>query len=120
MIKVEQCLNPTGYLNIIRQSGASLHGSSVSICEIYFFQQDNAPCHKARIAQEWFHEHDSEFSFLQWAAQSPDLNPIEDLRDEMEQAIFAVKIHDQPTRHNCGKHWSQHRPASLWNVFDTL
>ena len=22
--------------------------------------------------------------------------------------------------HNCGKHWSQHRPASLWNAFDTL
>ena len=26
----------------------------------------------------------------------------------------------QPTWHNCGKHWSQHRPASLWNAFYTL
>ncbi|XP_055725810.1 oligophrenin-1-like isoform X5 [Salvelinus fontinalis] len=26
----------------------------------------------------------------------------------------------QPTWHNCGKHWSQHGPASLWNAFDTL
>ena len=24
----------------------------------------------------------------------------------------------QPTWHNCGKHWSQHSPASLWNAFD--
>ena len=26
----------------------------------------------------------------------------------------------QPTWQNCGKHWSQHGPASLWNAFDTL
>jgi hypothetical protein len=25
-----------------------------------------------------------------------------------------------PTWHNCGKHWSLHGPASLWNAFDTL
>ena len=25
-----------------------------------------------------------------------------------------------PTWHNCGKHWSQHGPASPWNTFDTL
>jgi len=27
-----------------------------------YFQQDNAPCHKARIISNWFLEHDSEFS----------------------------------------------------------
>ena len=26
----------------------------------------------------------------------------------------------QPTWHICGKHWSQHGPASLWNAFNTL
>jgi hypothetical protein len=26
----------------------------------------------------------------------------------------------QTTWHNRGKRWSQHRPASLWNAFDTL
>ena len=52
-----------------------------------FLQQDNAPYHKARIVQEWLHEHDIEFSLLQWPVQSPDLNPIEHLWGEMEQAI---------------------------------
>ena len=53
-----------------------------------FLQQDNAPYHKARIGQEWFHEHDSEFSLLRWRpVHSPDLNPIEHLWDEMERAI---------------------------------
>jgi hypothetical protein len=26
----------------------------------------------------------------------------------------------QPTSHNCGKYWSQHGPAFLWNAFATL
>jgi hypothetical protein len=26
----------------------------------------------------------------------------------------------QPSRHNSGKHWSQHGSSSLWSVFDTL
>jgi hypothetical protein len=26
----------------------------------------------------------------------------------------------QPIWHNCGKHWSRHGPASLWNAFEHL
>jgi arsenate reductase-like glutaredoxin family protein len=51
---------------------------------MYFFQQDNAPCPKARIVQEWFHNQASEFSLMHWPAQSPD---IEHLLEEMEQDI---------------------------------
>jgi len=29
-----------------------------------YFQQDNAPCHKARIISNWFLEHDNEFTVL--------------------------------------------------------
>ena len=48
-----------------------------------FLQQDYA----TRLVQEWFQEHDSEFSLLQWPAKSPDLNPIVHLWEEMERAI---------------------------------
>ena len=86
LIKVEQRLNATGYLNIfanqVHPFMAAMYPSANG-----FLQQNNSPCHKIRIDQEWFHEHDSEFSLLQWPAQSPDLNPIENLWDEMEQAI---------------------------------
>jgi len=30
------------------------------------FQQDNAPCHKAKMVQEWFEEHNNEFEVLTW------------------------------------------------------
>ena len=61
-----------------------------------FLQQDNVPRHKARKVQEWFHEHGSEFSLLQWPSHSPDLNPIEHLWDGMERAIWS---RDPPPAH---------------------
>ncbi|GBO11184.1 hypothetical protein AVEN_23734-1 [Araneus ventricosus] len=38
------------------------------------FQQDNAPCHKARIVFEWFEEHTDEFHLMSWPPNSSDLN----------------------------------------------
>ena len=51
------------------------------------FQQDNAPCHTAKIVQEWFEEHDKEFKVLPWPPNSPDLNPIEHLWDVLEKQV---------------------------------
>ncbi len=31
---------------------------------LMYFQQDNAPCHKAQIISDWFLEHDNEFTLL--------------------------------------------------------
>jgi hypothetical protein len=41
------------------------------------FHQDNDPKHTSRIARRWLK--DNEVNALEWAAQSPDLNPIEHL-----------------------------------------
>ncbi|GBL89930.1 hypothetical protein AVEN_178354-1 [Araneus ventricosus] len=53
------------------------------------FQQDNAPCHKARIVLEWFEEHTDEFHLMSWPHNSPDLNPMEHVWDVMERQLRA-------------------------------
>ncbi len=74
-----------------------------------YFQQDNAPCHKAQIISDWFLEHDNEFTLLNWPPNLPDLNPIEHLWDVVEREICIMDV--QPTNL---------QQKSLKNVFNTL
>ncbi len=69
----------------------SLYDYSVPIFWCYF-QQDNAPCHKAQIFSDWFLEHDNEFTLLKWPPQSPDLNPIEHIWDVVEREIRIMDV----------------------------
>ena len=43
----------------------------------FIFQQDLAPAHSAKSTQKWFEN--SQLQVLDWPANSPDLNPIENL-----------------------------------------
>ena len=43
----------------------------------FIFMQDNDPKHKSNIVMEWLQNQD--FSIIEWPAQSPDLNPIENM-----------------------------------------
>jgi len=62
-------LKATAYLNIVSDHVhpfmAIMYPSSDG-----YFQQDNAPCHKAQISSNWFLEHDNEFTVLKWPPQS--------------------------------------------------
>ena len=64
------------------------------------FQQDNAPCHKARSIMSWFD--DNGIQLLDDPPQSPDLNPIENL-----WRILKHKLHQDGTINTAEKLWNQ-------------
>ncbi|GBM64038.1 Transposable element Tc1 transposase [Araneus ventricosus] len=86
VVLVEQIMKAANYLNIIADQ---LHPYMVFAFknENRIFQQDNAPCHKARIVLDWFEEHTDEFHLMSWPPNSPDLKPMEHIWDVMEQQL---------------------------------
>ncbi|GBM65648.1 Transposable element Tc1 transposase [Araneus ventricosus] len=69
VVVVEQTMKAANYLNIIADQ---LHPCMAFAFPIGngIFQQDNAPCDKARIVLEWFEEHTDEFHLLSWPPNS--------------------------------------------------
>uniref|UniRef100_A0A3B4Z7B4 Transposase Tc1-like domain-containing protein n=1 Tax=Stegastes partitus TaxID=144197 RepID=A0A3B4Z7B4_9TELE len=94
LVPIEHRVNATVYLSIV---AGHVHPFMTTVYPSIdgYFQQDNAPCHKAPIISDWFLEHDNEFTVLQWPPQSPDLNPIEHLWDVVEREIRIMDV--QPT-----------------------
>ncbi len=63
LVPIEHRFNATVYLSIVADH---VHPfiTTVYLSSDDYFQQDNAPCHKAQIISDWFLEHDNEFTLL--------------------------------------------------------
>lgn len=70
----DQTVNSNIYLNILNDNLANCFAATGA--EI--LQQDNAPCHTAKIVKEWLRS--SEVDYISdWPTQSPHISPIENL-----------------------------------------
>ncbi|GFV62988.1 transposable element Tcb2 transposase [Trichonephila clavipes] len=73
-------------VRVWRRPGFSLNGLPGAI-----FQQDNARPHTARVAQDFLRH----FQTLPWPARSPDLSPVEHVRDQLKRQIPSChSVHD--------------------------
>ena len=71
-----------------------------------YFQQDNDPKHTSKKADKWFS--DNNITPLVWPAQSPDLNPIEHLWQQLKAKL---QHYDTPPK---GVHELWDRVAEEW------
>ncbi len=61
LVLIEHRLNATAYMSIVADHVHPFMTTVYQSSDVYF-QQDNAPCHKAQIISDWFLEHDNEFT----------------------------------------------------------
>ena len=73
LVLVKETLNSEEYVNILSNYFISWVHDHPNLT----FQQDGASCHTSHYTTWWLSSH--EIPVLDWPAQSPDLNPIENL-----------------------------------------
>lgn len=84
-------LNAPAYINIIKDH--------LPLCLItkfgrnhcdWYYQQDNAPCHRATRTINWLKK--KKIKLLEWPPSSPDLNPIESLWSVVDRELEKLTI----------------------------
>ena len=87
----------------------------------YVFMQDNAPVHKSNHSMEWLRSR--EVNVMDWPAQSPDMNPIENvwgiMKREIARNISQIKCKADLWR-ACQNVWAQLTPVDINQLYQTL
>ncbi|MCJ8729091.1 hypothetical protein PDJAM_G00011980 [Pangasius djambal] len=120
LVPVKGTLSASGYQNILDNSMLPTLWEQFGAGP-FLFQHDCAPVNKARSIKTWMTE--SGVDELDWPAQSPDLNTIEHLWDELERRLRA-----RPSRPTsvCDltnallEEWSKIPINTLLNLVDSL
>ncbi|EXX73986.1 IS630 family transposase [Rhizophagus irregularis DAOM 181602=DAOM 197198] len=84
-------INSNTYVRILNKH---LHPFHHTVCELTgraaSFQQGNAPIHTAKITKDWLKK--NKIAIIDWPANSPDLNPIENIWKQLKDNIQSREV----------------------------
>jgi transposase len=85
----------------------------------WLYQQDNDPKHTSGLSKAFFKK--NKIKVLEWPAQSPDLNPIENLWAIVDRDIAPKKHADKEAlMKEIEEQWANISPAILANLVDSM
>ena len=82
-------MNQGQYIGVLQDSMLPSADTLFGQGNRFIFQHDNAPCHKAKKVTNFLRQNGVDM--LDWPAQSPDMNPIENLWSFMSKSIEGKK-----------------------------
>ena len=88
IVRLQGQINSTKYINMLTEHFLPYFGQNLN--DNLIFMQDNAPIHTAGNVKRFLDEND--IPCLDWPAQSPDLNPIENVWHFIKQQLCNDKI----------------------------
>lgn len=121
LVKIDGILKKEQYHNILKShaipSGINLIGRG------FIFQQDNDPKHTSKLCAGYLErkKESGVCDIMEWPPQSPDLNPIELLWEELDRRVRNLKPTSLPGLWNCLKEaWSNIEQQTLEKLVERM
>ena len=88
LVKIDGIMDRFVYQNILENHMLPWAEDNMSLR--WVFQHDNDPKHTSKVVKDWLIA--NKVNVMVWSAQSPDLNPIENLWDEIDRRLHEKKL----------------------------
>ena len=118
LVKVDGIMDAKKYLNILDeglQASVTMNGWTRQ----YVLQMDNDPKHTSKAATNYYKKH--KLNLLPWPSQSPDLNPIEHLWDEVSRRLKgSSKLSQKQFEEKVMNVWSEIPLTCIRKLIDSM